>query len=218
MWAAWAIGRVGEFPVVVAELLALQVGLLWASNSGFNVMRVETDSLIVYNWVNCPNSNIMLKSLIDEIIFLLAIVGGGFCFAILRVVNGVAHTLVKSVTSLIEVDVWTDACPMFRGGNSCSRVVFVSCRDPCITVWSLAWECSGSQGPVWLECWVRVWSPDAGSRSSAQVQVRLGVQYWVSPRVESGSESGADLDQGPGSQSREVPAWVLRVQDLGGPV
>ncbi|KAM6562263.1 hypothetical protein CsatB_022261 [Cannabis sativa] len=46
VWAAWAVGGVGDFQGVVAELLALRTGLLWATRLGYNLVRVETDSSV----------------------------------------------------------------------------------------------------------------------------------------------------------------------------
>uniref|UniRef100_A0A803QFX1 Reverse transcriptase zinc-binding domain-containing protein n=1 Tax=Cannabis sativa TaxID=3483 RepID=A0A803QFX1_CANSA len=113
VWAAWAEGGVGDYQVVVAELLAVRTGLLWAARLGYNLVRVETDSSVVSSWINCPSSIIMFKPIVEEIHSLLAVVGGSFCCAILRVANGVAHALAKSVTSSVGVQLWTDACPRF---------------------------------------------------------------------------------------------------------
>ncbi|KAM6553203.1 hypothetical protein CsatB_013965 [Cannabis sativa] len=113
VWASWAVGAVGDFQVAVAELLALRVGLLWASRLGFSVVRVESDSSVVCSWVNSPDNILMFKPIVEEIISLLAAAGGGSCCAISRDANGVAHALAKSVTSSVGVNVWTDACPRF---------------------------------------------------------------------------------------------------------
>uniref|UniRef100_A0A803NPW8 RNase H type-1 domain-containing protein n=1 Tax=Cannabis sativa TaxID=3483 RepID=A0A803NPW8_CANSA len=98
VWAVWAIGGVGEFQVVVAKLLVLQLGLIWASRLGPNVMRVEIDSSIVSSLVKYADSNFMFKSIIDGIISLIAAVGGDSCYAISYFANGVAHALAKSIT------------------------------------------------------------------------------------------------------------------------
>uniref|UniRef100_A0A803NXV2 Reverse transcriptase domain-containing protein n=1 Tax=Cannabis sativa TaxID=3483 RepID=A0A803NXV2_CANSA len=113
VWAAWAVGVVGDFQVAVAELLAVRMGLLWTTRLGFAVVRVETDSSVVSSWINCLDNILMYKPIIDEILSLLAAAGGGSCYAISRDANGVAHALAKSVTSSIGVQVWTDACPRF---------------------------------------------------------------------------------------------------------
>uniref|UniRef100_A0A803QPG6 RNase H type-1 domain-containing protein n=1 Tax=Cannabis sativa TaxID=3483 RepID=A0A803QPG6_CANSA len=105
VWMAWSIGCAGEFQVVMAELLAVRISLLWASNLGFKVGRMETDASTICNWINNPNSNVEFKLVTEEIISLLAAVGDGSCCAISRVANGVAHTLAKNVTSLLGVHV-----------------------------------------------------------------------------------------------------------------
>ncbi|XP_060961202.1 uncharacterized protein LOC133031689 [Cannabis sativa] len=113
VWASWAVGAVGDLQVAVAELLALRVGLVWAKSLGFSLVRVESDSTVVTSWVNFPDNILMFKPIVEEIISLLAAVGGGSCCAISRDANGVAHALAKSVTSPIGVHLWTDACPRF---------------------------------------------------------------------------------------------------------
>ncbi|KAM6596535.1 hypothetical protein CsatA_007059 [Cannabis sativa] len=113
VWAAWAVGAVGDFQVAVAELLAVRMGLLRATRLGFALVRVETDSSVVSSWINCLDNILMYKPIVDEILSLLAAAGGGSCYAISRDANGVAHALAKSVTSSIGVQVWTDACPRF---------------------------------------------------------------------------------------------------------
>ncbi|KAM6553636.1 hypothetical protein CsatB_014398 [Cannabis sativa] len=113
VWASWAVGAVGDYQVAVAELLALRAGLVWANRLGFSVVRVESDSSVVCSWINSPDSILMFKPIVEEIISLLAAVGGGSCCAISRNANGVAHALAKSVTSSVGVNVWTDACPRF---------------------------------------------------------------------------------------------------------
>uniref|UniRef100_A0A803P9I4 Reverse transcriptase n=1 Tax=Cannabis sativa TaxID=3483 RepID=A0A803P9I4_CANSA len=99
--------------VVVVELLALHTSLIWAARLGYNLVRVETDSSVVSSWINCPTAIIMFKPIIEEIHSILAAVGGGSCRAILRVANGVAHALAKSVNRSVGVQLWTDGCPRF---------------------------------------------------------------------------------------------------------
>ncbi|KAM6589756.1 hypothetical protein CsatA_012361 [Cannabis sativa] len=113
VWAAWAGGTVGDFQVAVAELLALREGLKRVVRLGFSLARVETDSSVVCSWINFPDNILLFKPIVEEIISLLAAVGGGSCCAISRDANGVAHALAKSVTSFNGGHLWADACPRF---------------------------------------------------------------------------------------------------------
>ena len=91
---AFSCGRYeGALSAQHAEIMALKDGLLLAVSRGLVLDCVECDALNVVSDVNIRNFDSIFGVLLEDIVELLVVVGGGSCRHISRYCNMVAHTL-----------------------------------------------------------------------------------------------------------------------------
>lgn len=93
----------GIFSPFLAECMAIREGLQFAWESGLKVSSVESDAAQAVHSVNNPAVLAPVDPVIEDILALVTVAGGGSCCAISRVVNGTSHTLAHHALAL---DTW----------------------------------------------------------------------------------------------------------------
>ncbi|GMN49419.1 hypothetical protein TIFTF001_018583 [Ficus carica] len=124
-WAFVGVIRDSEGVVVVAfakcvagysdsttdECAAIREGLIFALESGFRNVEVESDSLMAVKHIKNVDSMAAMGSVIDDIVLLLNSVGSGSCCYIPRAVNMAAHTLARRAFAFSVDRFWLEETP-----------------------------------------------------------------------------------------------------------
>lgn len=95
-------------PFFIAECLAIREGLCFAADCGLRVQIVASDSLQATNRVRRRDSSGPEFPIVEDIVDLLDVLGGGSCCAISQLVNGAAYSLEHHAPSLYEERFWLE--------------------------------------------------------------------------------------------------------------
>ena len=97
--------------MLLAECLAIRAGLVFAMESGLRVQVVESDAVNAVQAIMSADPFITMGPVIDDIKFLLNMVGGGTCCHVSRKGNMVAHSLAQFAFSIDQDSFWLEDFP-----------------------------------------------------------------------------------------------------------